>query len=89
MGVVVRQPPGKGQHGDRRATLAIDLFCRSVRHWIASMATSLGGIDALVEMKLGAIEEGSSAAGTVRYGSAQGAAVQFLPMPYVLDALDL
>ncbi|MDN2714029.1 folate-binding protein [Janthinobacterium sp. SUN120] len=48
-----------------------------------------GGIDALVEMKLGAIEEGSSAAGAVRYGSAQGAAVQFLSMPYVLDALDL
>ena len=48
-----------------------------------------GGIDALVELKLGAIEEGSSAAGAVRYGSAQGAAVQFLPMPYVLDALDL
>ena len=49
----------------------------------------VGGIDALVEMKLGAIEEGSSAAGAVRYGSAQGANVQFLPMPYVLDALDL
>ena len=49
----------------------------------------VGGIDALVEMKLGAIAEGSSAAGAVRYGSAQGAAVQFLPMPYVLDALDL
>ena len=49
----------------------------------------VGGIDALVEMKLGAIDEGSSAAGAVRYGSAQGAAVHFLPMPYVLDALDL
>src|SRR5450830_468399 len=48
-----------------------------------------GGIDALVEMKLGAIAEGSSAAGAVRYGSALGAHVQFLPMPYVLDALDL
>lgn len=48
-----------------------------------------GGVDALVEMKLGAIEEGSSAAGAVRYGSAQGVHVQFLPMPYVLDALDL
>ncbi|MGK5011872.1 CAF17-like 4Fe-4S cluster assembly/insertion protein YgfZ [Janthinobacterium sp. MDB2-8] len=47
------------------------------------------GIDALVEMKLGAIAEGSSAAGAVRYGSAQGAHVHFLPMPYVLDALDL
>ncbi|MDQ4624760.1 CAF17-like 4Fe-4S cluster assembly/insertion protein YgfZ [Janthinobacterium lividum] len=48
-----------------------------------------GGIDALVEMKLGAIEEGASAAGAVRYGSALGAHVQFLSMPYVLDALDL
>ena len=48
-----------------------------------------GGSDALVEMKLGAIAEGSSAAGAVRYGSAQGVHVQFLPMPYVLDALDL
>jgi folate-binding protein YgfZ len=48
-----------------------------------------GGIDALVEMKLGAIAEGSSAAGAVRYGSAQGVHVHFLPMPYVLDALDL
>ncbi|MEM8517392.1 MULTISPECIES: folate-binding protein YgfZ [unclassified Janthinobacterium] len=48
-----------------------------------------GGIDALVEMKLGAIAEGSSAAGAVRYGSAQGVSVHFLPMPYALDALDL
>ena len=48
-----------------------------------------GGIDALVEMKLGAIEQGSSEAGAVRYASAQGAAVRFLSMPYVLDALDL
>src|SRR5450830_2065385 len=49
----------------------------------------VGGVDALVEMKLGAIAEGSSATGAVRYSSAQGAAVHFLPMPYVLDALDL
>jgi folate-binding protein YgfZ len=48
-----------------------------------------GGIDALVEMKLGAIEEGSSTAGAVRYGSPLGGHVHFLPMPYVLDALDL
>ncbi|PHV17836.1 folate-binding protein YgfZ [Janthinobacterium sp. BJB1] len=48
-----------------------------------------GGVDALVEMKLGAIAEGSSATGAVRYGTAQGAHVQFLSMPYVLDALDL
>ncbi|NRR32337.1 folate-binding protein YgfZ [Oxalobacteraceae bacterium] len=44
----------------------------------------LGGADALVEMKLAAIEEAS-----VRLGSADGVALAFLPMPYVLDALDL
>ena len=43
-----------------------------------------GGVDALVEMKLAAIDEGS-----VRLGSADGAALQFLTMPYALDALDL
>lgn len=48
-----------------------------------------GGVDALVELKLAAIEQGSSEAGAVRYGSAQGAAVAFLAMPYVLDPLDL
>lgn len=56
---------------------------------VSAAPNGSGGIDALVEMKLGAIAEGSSAVGAVRYGSAQGAAVQFLPMPYVLDALDL
>lgn len=44
----------------------------------------LGGVDALVEMKLDAIERAS-----VRVGSAEGIALQFLPMPYALDALDL
>lgn len=43
-----------------------------------------GGIDALVEMKLAAIQSGS-----VRLGSAQGAALTFLDMPYVLEPLDL
>lgn len=43
-----------------------------------------GGVDALVEMKLAAIE-----AGSVRLGSAQGTALEFLDMPYVLDPLDL
>jgi hypothetical protein len=37
----------------------------------------------LVEVKLGALEE------DVRLGSATGAALRFLPMPYALDALDL
>jgi folate-binding protein YgfZ len=43
-----------------------------------------GGIDALVEMKLAAIE-----AGSVRLGSAEGTALTFLDMPYVLEPLDL
>lgn len=43
-----------------------------------------GGVDALVEMKLAAIE-----AGSVRLGSAEGVALTFLDMPYVLDPLDL
>jgi folate-binding protein YgfZ len=43
-----------------------------------------GGVDALVEMKLAAIE-----AGSVRLGSADGVPLTFLDMPYVLDPLDL
>ena len=48
-----------------------------------------GGVDALVEMKLSAIEQGTVQEGSVRLGSAEGAALRFLPMPYVLDALEL
>jgi tRNA-modifying protein YgfZ len=44
----------------------------------------LGGVDALVEMKLDAIERAS-----VHLGSADGVALRFLPMPYVLDKLEL
>lgn len=44
----------------------------------------MGGVDALVEMKLAALEQGD-----VRLGSATGAPLTFLPMPYPLDALDL
>jgi len=43
-----------------------------------------GGVDALVEMKLAALEQDD-----VRLGSAQGAPLRFLPMPYPLDALEL
>jgi folate-binding protein YgfZ len=43
-----------------------------------------GGVDALVEMKLAALDEGD-----VRLGSAQGALLRFQPMPYSLDALEL
>jgi folate-binding protein YgfZ len=42
-----------------------------------------GGADALVELKLVALDE------EVRLGSAAGAKIGFLPMPYALDALDL
>ena len=49
----------------------------------------MGGVDALVELKLAAIEEGAATPGAVRLGSGDGAAVRFLAMPYVLDALDL
>jgi folate-binding protein YgfZ len=43
-----------------------------------------GGVDALVEMKLDALE-----AGVVHAGSASGPALRFLPLPYVLDKLDV
>ena len=43
-----------------------------------------GGVDALVEMKLAALGQGD-----VRLGSAHGATVRVLPMPYPLDALAL
>jgi folate-binding protein YgfZ len=42
-----------------------------------------GGADLLVEMKLAALEE------EVHLGSAAGAPLRFLPMPYPLDALEL
>jgi folate-binding protein YgfZ len=43
-----------------------------------------GGMDALVELKLAAIDEAS-----VQLGAAGGPALRFLTMPYVLDSLDL
>ncbi|WP_371868765.1 CAF17-like 4Fe-4S cluster assembly/insertion protein YgfZ [Pseudoduganella ginsengisoli] len=43
-----------------------------------------GGVDALVEMKLDALEQGD-----VRARSADGAPLALLPMPYVLDKLDV
>jgi tRNA-modifying protein YgfZ len=42
-----------------------------------------GGADLLVEIKLGALTE------DVRLGAADGPALQFLPMPYALDAIDV
>ena len=43
-----------------------------------------GGVDALVEIKLAAIDEAS-----IHVGAQDGAPVRFLTMPYALDALDL
>jgi len=43
-----------------------------------------GGVDALVEMKLDALE-----AGDVRLGSASGPALEFRALPYALDKLDV
>jgi folate-binding protein YgfZ len=42
-----------------------------------------GGVDALVEIKLAALDQ------AVHLGSTTGARVEFLTMPYALDALDL
>jgi folate-binding protein YgfZ len=42
-----------------------------------------GGVDALVEIKLAAMQD------EIRLGSSAGARVAFLAMPYALDALDL
>ncbi|MFC0134139.1 folate-binding protein YgfZ [Massilia eurypsychrophila] len=43
-----------------------------------------GGVDALVELKLAALEEGN-----IRLGSADGAPLVFKPMPYPLDAIEV
>lgn len=51
---------------------------------VNAAANGHGGVDALVEMKLAAID-----AASVRLGSAQGVALEFLGMPYALDPLDL
>lgn len=51
---------------------------------VNAAANGAGGVDALVEMKLEALE-----AGVVHAGSTQGPALRFQPMPYVLDKLDV
>jgi tRNA-modifying protein YgfZ len=48
-----------------------------------------GGIDALVEMKLAAIEQGEREAGSVRLASADGVPLKLQDMPYGLDRLEL
>lgn len=49
---------------------------------VNAVPNGLGGADALVEIKLAALD------GEVRHGSAAGGAVRFLPMPYSLDPID-
>jgi folate-binding protein YgfZ len=56
---------------------------------VNAAANGLGGTDALVEMKLEALEQGTAQASAVRLASADGVALEFLPMPYVLDKLDV
>lgn len=51
---------------------------------VNAAANGEGGVDALVEMKLEALESGD-----VRARSADGAPLALLPMPYVLDKLDV
>ena len=36
------------EHGDRRATLAIDLFVRRVKHYVGAYLAELGGAEAIV-----------------------------------------
>jgi len=51
---------------------------------VNAAANGEGGVDALVEMKLAALEQGD-----VHFASATGPALQFRPLPYVLDKLDV
>ncbi len=38
----------EAEHGDRRAALAIEIFCRRVRHYIGAYLAEMGGAEALV-----------------------------------------
>ena len=51
---------------------------------VNAAANGTGGSDVLVELKLAALEGAD-----IRLGSASGTALRLLPMPYVLDALDV
>jgi hypothetical protein len=51
---------------------------------VNAAANGEGGVDALVEMKLEALEQGD-----VRVRGADGAPLALLPMPYVLDKLEV
>lgn len=74
---------------DATATAGAEVFAESDPEQPCGMVVNAapnghGGVDALVEMKLAAIEEAA-----VRFGAAGGPALTFLPMPYVLDKLDV
>lgn len=56
---------------------------------VSAAPNGMGGVDALVEMKLSAIEQGSASTGAVRLAAADGTPLHFLTMPYALDALEL
>ena len=51
---------------------------------VNAVANGQGGVDALVEMKLAALDQDE-----IRLGSAGGPLLKFQPMPYALDALEL
>ncbi|MDB5920258.1 MAG: folate-binding protein YgfZ [Massilia sp.] len=55
---------------------------------VNAAANGLGGTDALVEMKLAALEA-AGGTGHIRLGSATGAPLALLAMPYPLDALEV
>lgn len=73
---------GAAQAGDALfSSLDPDQPCGMV---VNAAPNGAGAIDALVEIKLAAIDEGS-----VNVGAVDGPAVRFLTMPYALDALEL
>lgn len=38
----------EAEHNDRRVTLAIDIFCRQVRHYVGGYYADMGGADAII-----------------------------------------
>ena len=59
----------EAEHQDRRATLAIDIFCYRVRKYIGAYLAALGGADAV-----GVADAVSRAGGVVAFGAAGGVA---------------
>jgi acetate kinase len=44
----MRELLDQAQHGDREAALAVEIFCRRARHYLAAYVGELGGVDAIV-----------------------------------------